>query len=63
MSLSLGNITFDCDDPQKVAAFWAAAHHQYMPGHPVRRVRGQVDRGGAEVLVAAEAAERDGFGE
>jgi hypothetical protein len=25
MSLSLGNITFDCDDPQKVAAFWAAA--------------------------------------
>ena len=25
MSISLGNITFDCDDPQKTAAFWAAA--------------------------------------
>ncbi len=25
MSLQIGNITFDCDDPQKVAAFWSAA--------------------------------------
>ena len=25
MSLTLGNITFDCGEPQKVAAFWAAA--------------------------------------
>lgn len=25
MALSLSNITFDCDDPIKVSAFWAAA--------------------------------------
>ncbi|MEM9563648.1 MAG: VOC family protein [Actinomycetota bacterium] len=25
MTLQIGNITFDCDDPQKVAAFWSAA--------------------------------------
>ena len=25
MTLTIGNITFDCDDPGKVAAFWSAA--------------------------------------
>ena len=25
MSLRLGHITFDCDDPQAVASFWSAA--------------------------------------
>lgn len=25
MSLNIGNITFDCADPQKVAAFWSQA--------------------------------------
>ncbi len=25
MSLTIANITFDCDDPQRVAAFWASA--------------------------------------
>jgi predicted enzyme related to lactoylglutathione lyase len=25
MSLTVANITFDCDDPRRVAAFWAAA--------------------------------------
>jgi Glyoxalase-like domain len=25
MTLQLGNVTFDCDDPTRVATFWAAA--------------------------------------
>lgn len=25
MTLQIGNITFDCEDPKKVAAFWSAA--------------------------------------
>ncbi len=25
MALHLGNLTFDCDDPQKMVAFWSAA--------------------------------------
>ena len=25
MTLHIGNLTFDCDDPQRVAAFWSAA--------------------------------------
>lgn len=40
MSLQLGNITVDCDDPQTVATFWSVAL-----GRPV-------DEGGSEFFVS-----------
>ena len=32
MALRLGNITFDCDDPRRVAAFWAVALGEPIDG-------------------------------
>ena len=47
MTMSIGNITFDCEDPQRTAAFWAEALGR------------AVDDGGSEFFVSIGVSQPD----
>lgn len=60
--MKIGNITFDCADPDALATFWAAAMHYRKGVYPEQMRRELLDAGLTDDDLAARAIAEDAQG-